>query len=214
MRLILLGPPGAGKGTQAVNIVKEFNLPHISTGDIFRANIAGETDLGKEVSAYLEEGKLVPDELTTRVVWDRLDEKDCEDGFLLDGFPRTIPQAEALDSGLKDRDLSLDCVINIEVPADVLVKRLSGRRVCSKCGATYHVDANPTKVPGVCDVCEGEVIQRKDDNEKTVANRIEVYEKETAPLIAYYEDQGLIKSFDGTQDIEVISKEIINALKG
>lgn len=213
MRLILLGPPGAGKGTQADYIIKEFGIPHISTGDIFRANIKNETELGKEVKNYLNEGKLVPDELTIRIVWDRLDKEDCKDGFLLDGFPRTLPQAEALTKGLEERGLSLDRVVNIEVGSDVLVPRLAGRRVCKSCGATYHVIGNPTKVDGLCDKCGGDVIQRDDDSEETVLNRIKVYESQTKPLIDYYTKKGLLKSFDGTKAIEELSKEISDGLK-
>lgn len=214
MRVVLLGPPGAGKGTQAVNIKDDLNIPHISTGDIFRSNIKNGTELGKEVQGYLEKGALVPDELTTSIVWDRLDQEDCKDGFLLDGFPRTLTQAEALKAGLEERNLSLDAVVNIEVPAEVLVRRLSGRRVCTSCGASYHVDANPTAVDGVCDKCSETVIQRSDDNEETVSNRIEVYEKQTAPLIDFYTNEGLIRSFDGTKDINAITEEILQSLKG
>lgn len=213
MKLILLGPPGAGKGTQAANLINSLNIPHISTGDIFRANIKNETELGKEVKSYLDEGRLVPDELTTRVVWDRLDREDCKDGFLLDGFPRTIPQAEALKQGLIERGLKLDRVINVDVEKDVLVKRLAGRRVCKNCGATYHVAGKPTKVEGICDVCNSEVIQRDDDKEETVLNRIEVYENQTKPLIDYYTEEGLILTVDGTKPIDELSGEILDALK-
>lgn len=214
MKIVLLGPPGAGKGTQAANLKNELNIPHISTGDIFRSNIKNGTDLGKEVQDYLAKGELVPDELTTSIVWDRLDQEDCKDGFLLDGFPRTINQAIALKEGLEERNMELDAVVNIHVPAQVLIKRLSGRRVCTGCGATYHVDSNPTAVDGVCDKCSSDVIQRSDDSEETVRNRIEVYEKETAPLIDFYTNEGLIRSFDGTQDINAITEDILQSLKG
>ena len=160
MRLILLGPPGAGKGTQAKRVIEEFDIPHISTGDIFRKNIKEKTELGQKVEGLLAEGKLVPDELTIEIVWDRLDQEDCKNGFLLDGFPRTIPQAEALDEGLAKRGLKLDRVLNIDVDKDSLVKRLSGRRVCPNCGASYHIDNNHPKVEGICDVCQTPVIQR------------------------------------------------------
>lgn len=213
MRLILLGPPGAGKGTQAANLINGLNIPHISTGDIFRANIKNETELGKEVKSILDAGKLVPDELTTKVVWDRLDQEDCKNGFLLDGFPRTLPQAEALKRGLIERGLELDRVINIDVDKDVLVARLAGRRVCKNCGATYHVTGMPTKVEGICDVCGSEVIQRDDDSEETVLNRIKVYEDQTKPLIDYYTEEGLILTVDGTKPIDELSGEILNALK-
>lgn len=194
MRLILLGPPGAGKGTQAQNIKDALNIVHISTGDIFRKNIKEETELGKEVKGYLEKGELVPDELTTRIVWDRLDQDDCKDGFLLDGFPRTLNQAKALDEGLKERSLELDWVINIDVDAKVLVKRLSGRRVCENCGASYHIDNNPPKENGKCDLCGKNVIQRDDDKEETVKNRIDVYNNSTKVLIDYYEKQVKLKT--------------------
>lgn len=212
MRLILLGPPGAGKGTQAKNILNEYHVTHISTGDIFRENIKNETELGKKVKSYLAEGKLVPDELTIELVWDRLSKDDVKDGFMLDGFPRTIPQAEALDTGLKERGISLDKVINISVDKEILVKRLSGRRVCSKCGIPYHIDSNKPKVDNICDACQSEVIQRADDNEQTVRARIEVYENQTFPLIDYYSDKGLILTVDGTLPIEEVFEEIKKGL--
>lgn len=214
MRIVLLGPPGAGKGTQAANIKDELNIPHISTGDIFRSNIKNNTELGKKVTAYLDAGELVPDELTIDMVWDRLDSEDCKDGYILDGFPRTINQAEALKEGLEEREQALDAVINIDVDTDILVNRLSGRRVCSNCGATYHVDTNPPNQDGVCDQCNSQVIQREDDREETVKNRIEVYEEETAPLIDFYENEGLLRTFDGTEDIATISENILQSLKG
>ncbi|MDO5018660.1 MAG: adenylate kinase [Lagierella massiliensis] len=198
MRLVLLGPPGAGKGTQAEKIVEEFNVLHVSTGDIFRKNIKEETELGKKVKGYLAEGKLVPDELTIDLVWDRLDQEDCKEGFMLDGFPRTIEQANALTKGLEERGIKLDSVVNIDVDLEVLIKRLAGRRVCLNCGASYHVDNKPTKVAGVCDRCGSEVVQREDDREETVRNRIEVYQKQTEPLIEYYNNLGLIFNVDGT----------------
>lgn len=212
MRLILLGPPGAGKGTQASSIVKEYGITHISTGDIFRYNIKNETELGKKVKTYLDNGQLVPDELTIDLVWDRLSKDDCKDGFLLDGFPRTINQAESLKNGLIERGLKLDKVINIDVDKNILVKRLSGRRVCKDCGETYHVDNNPTEREGVCNSCSGEVIQRADDNEKTVLERIEVYEKQTFPLIDFYEKQGLVLTVDGTLPIEDVFSQIKESL--
>lgn len=208
MRLILLGPPGAGKGTQASSIVAEYGITHISTGDIFRHNIKNETELGKKVKSYLDKGQLVPDELTIDLVWDRLSKDDCKKGFLLDGFPRTINQAEALQKGLEERGLKLDKVINIDVDKNILVKRLSGRRVCKNCGETYHVDNKPTLKDGVCDKCSGEVIQRADDNEKTVLDRIEVYEKQTLPLIDFYKNLGLILTVDGTLSIEDVFSQI------
>lgn len=212
MRLILLGPPGAGKGTQASSIVAEYGITHISTGDIFRHNIKNETELGKKVKSYLDKGQLVPDELTIDLVWDRLSKDDCKKGFLLDGFPRTINQAEALQKGLEERGLKLDRVINIDVDKNILVKRLSGRRVCKNCGETYHVDNKPSEKEGVCDKCSGEVIQRADDNEKTVLDRIEVYEKQTFPLIDFYKNLGLILTVDGTLSIEDVFSQIKESL--
>ena len=212
MRLILLGPPGAGKGTQASSIVAEYGITHISTGDIFRHNIKNETELGKKVKSYLDKGQLVPDELTIDLVWDRLSKDDCKKGFLLDCFPRTINQAEALQKGLEERGLKLDKVINIDVDKNILVKRLSGRRVCKNCGETYHIDNKPTLKDGVCDKCSGEVIQRADDNEKTVLDRIEVYEKQTFPLIDFYKNLGLILTVDGTLSIEDVFSQIKESL--
>ena len=212
MRLSLLGPPGAGKGTQASSIVAEYGITHISTGDIFRHNIKNETELGKKVKSYLDKGQLVPDELTIDLVWDRLSKDDCKKGFLLDGFPRTINQAEALQKGLEERGLKLDKVINIDVDKNILVKRLSGRRVCKNCGETYHIDNKPTLKDGVCDKCSGEVIQRADDNEKTVLDRIEVYEKQTFPLIDFYKNLGLILTVDGTLSIEDVFSQIKESL--
>ncbi|EGV10375.1 adenylate kinase [Parvimonas sp. oral taxon 393 str. F0440] len=212
MRLILLGPPGAGKGTQASSIVAEYGITHISTGDIFRHNIKNETELGKKVKSYLDNGQLVPDELTIDLVWDRLSKEDCKNGFLLDGFPRTINQAEALQKGLEERGLKLDRVINIDVDKNILVKRLSGRRVCKNCGETYHVDNKPSEKEGVCDKCSGEVIQRADDNEKTVLDRIEVYENQTFPLIDFYKNLGLVLTVDGTLSIEDVFSQIKESL--
>lgn len=213
MRLILLGPPGAGKGTQAKRVIEEFDIPHISTGDIFRKNIKEKTELGQKVEGLLAEGKLVPDELTIEIVWDRLDQEDCKNGFLLDGFPRTIPQAEALDEGLAKRGLKLDRVLNIDVDKDSLVKRLSGRRVCPNCGASYHIDNNPPKVEGICDVCQTPVIQREDDKEQTVLDRIKVYDSQTKPLVDFYNKQDLVFTVDGTLPIEEITNKLVTELK-
>lgn len=213
MRLVLLGPPGAGKGTQAYKIVERYNVVHISTGDIFRKNIKEQTELGKKVKDYLDKGLLVPDELTVDLVWDRLDQEDCKNGFLLDGFPRTIGQANELQKGLEERNIKLDEVINIEVDKNILVKRLAGRRVCTNCGATFHVDNNPTKVDGVCDVCGNKsIIQRDDDKEETVLNRIEVYENQTEPLIGFYNDLNLIFNVDGTLPVDDVFEIIKNHL--
>lgn len=213
MRLILLGPPGAGKGTQAKRVIEEFDIPHISTGDIFRKNIKEKTELGQKVEGLLAQGKLVPDELTIEIVWDRLDQEDCKNGFLLDGFPRTIPQAEALDEGLAERGLKLDRVLNIDVDKDSLVKRLSGRRVCPSCGASYHIDNNPTKVEGICDACQTPVIQREDDKEETVLDRIKVYDSQTKPLVDFYNKQDLVFTVDGTLPIDEITNKLVTELK-
>lgn len=213
MRLILLGPPGAGKGTQAKRVIEEFDIPHISTGDIFRKNIKEKTELGQKVEGLLAEGKLVPDELTIEIVWDRLDQEDCKNGFLLDGFPRTIPQAEALDEGLAKRGLKLDRVLNIDVDKNSLVKRLSGRRVCPNCGASYHIDNNPPKVEGICDVCQTPVIQREDDKEQTVLDRIKVYDSQTKPLVDFYNKQDLVFTVDGTLPIDEITNKLVTELK-
>ena len=213
MRLILLGPPGAGKGTQAKRVIEEFDIPHISTGDIVRKNIKEKTELGQKVEGLLAQGKLVPDELTIEIVWDRLDQEDCKNGFLLDGFPRTIPQAEALDEGLAKRGLKLDRVLNIDVDKDSLVKRLSGRRVCPSCGASYHIDNNPTKVDGICDACKTPVIQREDDKEETVLDRIKVYDSQTKPLVDFYNKQDLVFTVDGTLPIDEITNKLVTELK-
>lgn len=212
MRLILLGPPGAGKGTQASAIVKEYGIPHISTGDIFRANIKEGTDLGKKAKEYIDQGLLVPDEVVISIVKDRLAEEDCKDGFLLDGFPRTLDQGEALDLNLKDMGISLDKVINIEVDIKDLVGRAIGRRICKECGATYHIEFNPPKEEGKCDVCSGELYQRDDDTEETVKKRFSVYQEQTKPLIDYYTKKDLILNVDGSKGIEEISKNILGGL--
>jgi len=212
MRLILLGPPGAGKGTQAASIAEKYNIPHISTGDIFRANIKGGTELGKKAKSYIDNGELVPDEIVVAIVEDRLLQDDSKAGFLLDGFPRTVEQAKALDRALERMNCSLDCVLNIQVDPSVLVERAVGRRICKACGATYHIAFNPTKVEGVCDKCDGELYQRSDDNEETVSNRIQVYVDETSPLINYYTKQEIIANVDGQQDIDKVFVDIISAL--
>ena len=212
MRLILLGPPGAGKGTQAANIVNKYQLPHISTGDIFRANIKQGTELGNRAKAFMDKGELVPDSLVVELVEDRLQQDDTKIGFMLDGFPRTLPQAEALDSVLANMGSTLNFVVNIVVDPSVLVERAVGRRICKDCGATYHIKFNPSKVEGVCNVCSGELYQRSDDNAKTVENRISVYTNETAPLVDYYKDSGKLVSINGLQDIDKVFADIQKAL--
>lgn len=212
MRLVLLGPPGAGKGTQASNIVEKYGIPHISTGDIFRANIKEGTALGQEAKSYMDKGLLVPDALVVSIVKDRLLKDDCKQGFLLDGFPRTVNQAESLDSELEKMGINLDRVINIDADADILIERAVGRRICKECGATYHIKFNPPKVEGICDKDNGVLYQRDDDVEETVSTRIRVYMEQTQPLIEYYNQRGLLLNVDGTQAIDavftVISEEL------
>ncbi len=213
MRLILLGPPGAGKGTQAAGIVEKYGIPHISTGDIFRKNIKEGTQLGLKAKEYMDKGLLVPDELVVAIVEDRLQEKDCSKGFLLDGFPRTVVQAQALDKALGKMTIALDKVINVNVDKAILVGRAVGRRICKECGATYHVKFNPPSKEGVCDKCGGSLYQRADDNEETVSKRIEVYLNETQPLIDYYNDKNILVSIDGQQDIDKVFADIVAALE-
>lgn len=212
MRLILLGPPGAGKGTQAKNIVKAFNIPHISTGDTFRKNIAEKTHIGLKAKEYIDNGQLVPDDITIEICLERLNQQDCMNGFLLDGFPRTVRQADALEEFLKSRGLKLDAAINIIVPTDVLKRRLSGRRVCLNCGASFNVETNPPKVEGICDYCSSKLIQRYDDSIETVNERLEVYRRQTEPIIDYYAKKGLLQNINGCQDIAKVFEDICNAL--
>ncbi|MCR1934496.1 adenylate kinase [Clostridium tepidum] len=212
MRVILLGPPGAGKGTQAKLISEKFSIPHISTGDIFRANIKEKTPLGMEAKRYIDNGQLVPDEVTIGIVKDRLTKDDCDNGFLLDGFPRTVAQAEALDEFLKGINNDLDVALLIKVPEGFILERMTGRRVCTSCGASYHIRFNPPKVEGKCDICDNELIQRKDDTEATVKERLEVYSKQTYPLINYYKDNGIISEVDGTEAIDKVFENISNIL--
>jgi adenylate kinase len=209
VRAVLLGPPGAGKGTQAVKLVEKYGVPQISTGDIFRKNIKEGTELGKKAQEYMNSGQLVPDELVVDLVKDRLMQDDCSNGYLLDGFPRTIFQAEELDKFLESNGQKLDAVINFEVGHDTLIARLTGRRVCKKCGASFHIVNIPPKKEGICDVCGGELEQRKDDTVETAENRIVVYNESTAPLIGYYEKTGALKNFNAEKDHEVVFKEIV-----
>lgn len=214
MHILLMGPPGAGKGTQAAELVKKFAIPHISTGDMFRAAIKEGTALGREAKGYMDQGKLVPDSVTIGIVRERLAKDDCKKGFILDGFPRTVEQADALDGILKDLGLSLTRVLNINVPAADLIERATGRRICKKCGATYHVKFNPPKKEGVCDACGGELFQRADDTAETMKNRLSVYEASTKPLIDYYEKAGVYTEVDGRQAIDKVTADLISALKG
>lgn len=214
MRLILLGPPGVGKGTQASNIVEKYSIPHISTGDIFRKNIKEGTELGKTAKSYMDKGLLVPDDLVVSIVKDRLTEEDCKDGFLLDGFPRTLEQGRALEKEIANMGIKLDKVVNIEADEDVLIERITGRRICKTCGENYHIKYMPPKVEGVCDIDGGELYQRDDDTVETVKTRIEVYKEQTEPLINYYKDKDLLVNVDGIQSIEDVFKDIVKLIEG
>ncbi|MEQ6034314.1 adenylate kinase [Staphylococcus saccharolyticus] len=212
MNIILMGLPGAGKGTQASEIVKKFPIPHISTGDMFRKAIKDETDLGKEAKSYMDCGELVPDEVTVGIVKERISEDDAKKGFLLDGFPRTIEQAEALNQIMLELGRDIDAVINIEVPEEELMNRLTGRRICEKCGTTYHLVFNPPKVDGICDIDGGKLYQREDDNPETVSNRLSVNVKQSKPILEYYNDKGVLKNIDGSKDIEKVTDDVIGIL--
>ena len=214
MHILLMGTPGAGKGTQAAELVKKFDIPHISTGDMFRAAIKEGTDLGKKAKSFMDDGKLVPDEVTIGIVRERLAKDDCKKGFILDGFPRTVDQADALQQILKDLGLSLTRVLNINVPAEDLIERAVGRRICKKCGATYHTKFNPPKIEGICDVCGSELFQRADDNADTMKNRLSVYEASTKPLIDYYKKLDLYTEVDGRQAIDKVTADLIQVLQG
>ncbi|WP_436862393.1 adenylate kinase [Staphylococcus caeli] len=213
MNIILMGLPGAGKGTQASEIVKKFPIPHISTGDMFRKAIKDETGLGKEAKSYMDRGELVPDEVTVGIVKDRISEDDAKKGFLLDGFPRTIEQAEALNNIMQELDRKIDAVINIEVPEEELMNRLTGRRICEKCGTTYHLVFNPPKVDGICDLDGGKLYQREDDNPETVANRLNVNVKQSKPILEFYDNKDVLKNIDGSRDIKVVTKDVIDILE-
>ncbi|WP_068783680.1 adenylate kinase [Paenibacillus phocaensis] len=214
MNLLFMGPPGAGKGTQAETIVNEFGIPHISTGDAFRLAIKQGTPVGMKAKEYMDQGLLVPDDVTVGIVRERLQQPDCEKGFLLDGFPRTLSQAESLEELLEGLGRKLDHVINLKVDRNKLLARLTGRRICKSCGATYHVIFNPPAQEGVCDKCGGELYQRSDDNEESVGTRLDEYINKTAPLLKFYEDKGLLRQVDGEQEIDAVSKEIVSLLRG
>ena len=214
MVIVMLGAPGAGKGTQADLICAEYNIPHISTGDIFRANIKNGTELGKRAKAYMDKGELVPDELTVEILLDRVAKDDCQEGYVLDGFPRTIPQAEVLDDALGKLSAKVDYAINVDVPDDAIVARMSGRRSCPDCGTVYHIVYNKPAKEGTCDKCGASLVQREDDAEETVRNRLKVYHDQTAPLIDFYEKKGALRTVDGTQDMKQVTDNIFAILKG
>lgn len=213
-RVVLLGPPGAGKGTQAKLLEQEFGAVQISTGDILRKAVADQSPLGKQAGDYIKRGSLVPDDLIINLIAERLQQVDCAQGFLLDGFPRTIPQAESLDALLKKLALSLTCVLSVRVPRPVIIERLAGRRTCKKCGALCHMVFDPPKRDGVCDHCGGELFQREDDKEETIANRLAVYDAQTAPLVDYYRRQGILREIDGVGSIDEIRARVMQALGG
>ncbi len=202
MKIIMLGAPGAGKGTQAQMIADKYEIPHISTGDIFRENVKNGTELGMEAKKYMDQGALVPDELTVKILLDRVAKNDCKNGYVLDGFPRTIPQAEVLDNALNEIGEKIDYAINVDVPDENIIRRMSGRRACLSCGATYHIEHVPPKKEGICDRCGKELVLRDDDKEETVKNRLDVYHKQTQPLIDFYTKKGVLKTVDGTVDMK------------
>lgn len=212
MKIIMLGAPGAGKGTQAKKIAAKYQIPHVSTGDIFRANIKNGTELGMKAKSYMDAGGLVPDEITIGMLLDRIHEADCENGYVLDGFPRTIPQAESLTEALAGMDEKIDYAVNVDVPDENIISRMSGRRACLNCGATYHIVFNPPKQEGVCDVCGDKLVLRDDDKPETVQKRLSVYHDQTQPLIEYYEKAGVLKQVDGTQDMEAVFQDIVKIL--
>ena len=212
MKIIMLGAPGAGKGTQAKKIADKYQIPHISTGDIFRANIKEGTELGKKAKSYMDQGQLVPDELTLELIMDRFQNPDCANGYVLDGFPRTIPQAEALTEALAKKGETIDYAINVEVPDENIINRMGGRRACLACGSTYHIVYAPTKVEGICDRCGEKLVLRDDDKPETVKNRLNVYHNQTQPLIEYYTKQGKLAEVDGTQSMEDVFNAIVKIL--
>lgn len=212
MKIIMLGAPGAGKGTQAKKIAEKYGIPHISTGDIFRANIKGGTELGMKAKSYMDQGQLVPDDVTIGMLLDRISQADCENGYVLDGFPRTIPQAESLTEALEKRGEKMDFAVDVDVPDEAIVTRMGGRRACLKCGATYHVDFNPPKAEGVCDKCQDKLVLRDDDKPETVQKRLTVYHDQTQPLIDYYKGQGILVTVDGTKELNQVFQDIAAVL--
>lgn len=213
MKIIMLGAPGAGKGTQAKMIAETYKIPHVSTGDMFRMNIKDGTELGMEAKKYMDQGLLVPDELTVRIFLDRVAQDDCKNGYVLDGFPRTIPQAEVLEDALNKLGDKIDYAIDVEVPDENIIRRMGGRRACISCGATYHIEHVPPKKEGICDKCGQELVLRDDDKPETVKNRLRVYQEQTQPLIDFYSAKGVLRSVDGTQDMQDVFKAITEILK-
>lgn len=212
MKIIMLGAPGAGKGTQAKQIASKYEIPHISTGDIFRANIKEGTALGMEAKSYMDKGQLVPDELTVKILLDRVSKDDCKNGYVLDGFPRTIPQADVLDKAVSELNDKIDFAINVDVPDENIIRRMSGRRACLNCGATYHIVNVPPKKEGICDTCGSKLVIRDDDKEETVKARLVAYHEQTQPLIDYYNNKGILKEVDGTKDMNDVFADIVNIL--
>ena len=212
MKIIMLGAPGAGKGTQAKMIAEKYQIPHVSTGDIFRANIKNGTELGMEAKKYMDQGLLVPDELTVKILLDRVAQEDCKNGYVLDGFPRTIPQAEVLDQALSELGEKIDYAVNVDVPDENIVKRMSGRRACLSCGATYHIEHIPPKQEGICDHCGKSLVLRDDDKPETVLNRLKVYHDQTQPLIDFYTAKGVLRTVDGTADMKDVFEAIVEIL--
>lgn len=212
MKIVMLGAPGAGKGTQAIKIADKYDIPHISTGDIFRSNIKGGTELGQKAKSYIDKGELVPDEVTIGMLLDRIAQDDCKNGYVLDGFPRTIPQAESLTEALKSQGDQIDFALNIDVPDEAIIERMSGRRACPKCGATYHIVYAAPKTENICDKCGTELIIRSDDKPETVKDRLNVYHQQTEPLIAYYKTAGVLREVDGTQELPKVFEDVIAIL--
>ncbi|HHU71338.1 MAG TPA: adenylate kinase [Clostridiales bacterium] len=214
MKIIMLGAPGAGKGTQAKRLAAKYNIPHISTGDIFRANIKNNTELGNKAKVYMDQGLLVPDELVVDLVVDRFKNPDCANGYVLDGFPRTIPQAEALDKALANNQDAVEYAIDVDVPDEVIIDRMAGRRACLNCGATYHTITIPPKKEGICDICDSPLVLREDDKPETVKKRLTVYHEQTQPLIEYYSNKGILKSVDGTKTMDEAFEEVVLLIEG
>ena len=208
MKIIMLGAPGAGKGSQASRIAKEYQLPHISTGDIFRANLKEETELGKRAKSFMDKGELVPDDITIAMLLDRIHKEDCKNGYILDGVPRTIPQAEALKEALAKKDEKIDLALDVEASDELIIKRMAGRRTCPACGAIYHIVTLPPKTEGICDRCGADLIQRKDDNEETVKNRLKIYHEVTEPLISYYKKEGILEEIDGAEELDKVFEKV------